>query len=82
MRDGNASFEAMSTGELERMCTDLSIAAALAVPGGAGQAAIERELPRVAAVLAARERGWPPPGIGTAGTVLLVYHIARRLGWL
>jgi hypothetical protein len=57
VRDRNASFEAMSTGELERMCTDLSIAAALAVPGGAGQAAIERELARVASVLDAREHG-------------------------
>jgi hypothetical protein len=56
VRDDSASFEAMSTAELKRMCTDLSIAAALAVPGGAGQATIERELARVAAVLDARER--------------------------
>ena len=57
MRDRNASFEEMSTGELERMCTELGISAALAVPGGAGQAAIERELARVASVLAARRAG-------------------------
>jgi hypothetical protein len=55
VRDDSASFEAMSTTELKRMCTDLSISAALSVPGGAGQATIERELARVASVLAARE---------------------------
>ena len=58
-RDDPAAVEAMTTAELKRMCTDLSIAAALAVPGGAGQAAIERQLARVTAVLDARE-GSPP----------------------
>ena len=37
----------MPTAELERMCTDLSISAARAVPGGASQVTIERELARV-----------------------------------
>ena len=59
VRDDPAAFEAMTTAELKRMCTDLSIAAALAVPGGAGQAAIERQLARAAAGLDARE-GSPP----------------------
>jgi hypothetical protein len=55
VRDENPSFAVMTTAELKRMCTDLSISAALAVPGGAGQATIERELARVSAVLDARE---------------------------
>ncbi|HEX5297068.1 MAG TPA: hypothetical protein VFW50_08785 [Streptosporangiaceae bacterium] len=59
VRDDSAAFEAMTTAELKQMCTDLSIAAALAVPGGTGQAAIERQLARAATVLAARE-GSPP----------------------
>lgn len=59
VRDDSAAFEAMTTAELERVCTDLSIAAALAVPGGAGHAMAERELARIASVLAARE-GSPP----------------------
>lgn len=59
MRDDSAAFEAMTTAELKRMCTDLSIAAALAVPGGTGQAAIERQLARAASALAARD-GSPP----------------------
>jgi len=55
VRDDTSSLEAMPTAELERMCTDLSISAALAVPGGASQAAIRRELARVSAVLASRQ---------------------------
>ena len=55
VRDDTSSLEAMPTAELERMRTDLSISAALAVPGGASQAAIERELSRAAAVLASRQ---------------------------
>jgi hypothetical protein len=43
VRDDPAAFEAMTTAELKRMCIDLSIAAALAVPGGAGQAATETD---------------------------------------
>ena len=62
MRDDRAAFEAMTTAELRRICTDLSIAAALAVPGGAGQTAIERQLARVASVLTAREGS--PPSVG------------------
>ena len=62
MRDDSAAFEAMSTAELRRLCIDLSIAAALAVPGGTGQAAIERQLARAAAVLAARENSPPSAG--------------------
>ena len=54
VRDGGASFEAMTTDELRRMAADLSVSAALAAPGGAGQAAIERELARVATELGAR----------------------------
>ena len=65
MRDGNPAFEAMTTDELKRRCTDLSIAAALAIPGGAGQVAIERELARAASVLATREGS--PPGAASAG---------------
>jgi hypothetical protein len=61
-RDDSAAFEAMTTAELRRMCTDLSIAAALAVPGGAGQAAIERQLARAASVLTAREDSPPSAG--------------------
>jgi len=55
VRDDTSSLEAMPTAELERMCTDLSISAALAVPGGASQATIERELARVSSVLASRQ---------------------------
>ena len=64
MRDGSASLEAMTTTELRRLCTDLGIAAALSVPGGAGQATIEQELAQAAAVLAAREHEGSPPTAG------------------
>jgi hypothetical protein len=36
-RDDRAAIEEMTTAELKRMCTDLSIAAAILVPGGAGR---------------------------------------------
>ena len=62
VRDDRAAFEAMTTTELKRICTDLSIAAALAVPGGAGQAAIERQLARAASALTARESSPPSAG--------------------
>jgi len=55
VRDGNPAFETKSDDELRRICIDLDIAAALAVPGGASRAAIERELSRAAAVLASRQ---------------------------
>lgn len=55
VRDDTSSLDAMPTAELERMCTDLSISAALAVPGGASQATIERELATVSTVLASRQ---------------------------
>jgi hypothetical protein len=45
----------MTTDELRAMCADLETSAARAVPGGAGQAAIKRELARVASALDARE---------------------------
>jgi hypothetical protein len=70
VRDDPSSLEALSTAELRRMCTDLSISAALAVPGGAGQAAIKRELGRAAAVLDSREAprsDRPSPGSAHAG---------------
>ena len=62
VRDDRAALEAMTTAELKRICTDLNIAAALAVPGGAGQAAIERQLAGAASVLAARESSPPSAG--------------------
>jgi hypothetical protein len=62
VRDDFASYEAMSEAELVRVRTDLNISLALAAPGSAVAVPAERQLAAIAAVLAAREHGGPPPG--------------------
>ena len=56
-------LEQMSADALARMRSDLSITAALALPGSNVRVTVERELARIAAVLAARERSPRPPRV-------------------
>ena len=71
VRDGQGSFEAMSTDELVRMRADLNVSLALCAPGSAVAVPAERQLRAIAFALAAREReDTPGPGSfpGRGGT--------------
>jgi hypothetical protein len=66
VRDDSASFEAMSTPDLERMRTDLNVSIALAALGSPVRVTAERELGRIALVLVTRQaprsdRPWRGP---------------------
>jgi hypothetical protein len=79
MRDNNTTFDAMPTGELMRLRTELNVSLALAAPGSAVRGTAERELHRISVALAAREREGTPPGMiqlhpGRGGTGELWRH--------
>jgi hypothetical protein len=63
-RDDPAAFEAMSTAELLRLRSDLTITLALAAPGSPVAIPAGRQLRNIASALAAREHEDSPPSVG------------------